>query len=104
VAKTGKMLGSTEDEEVFRQKEAFGDVMVSVTGGLGGFGWLALAPSPGTQISVDKLLWEVLQPAGFPAPLQGGKPRAFSDDAQICFIFDMCRFTRQLTFSENMID
>jgi hypothetical protein len=39
VAKTGKFIGGNEDEEVFRQKEAFGDVMVSVTGGLQGFGW-----------------------------------------------------------------
>ena len=57
--------------------------------------------NPGEQISVDELIWEILEgdpredvsdrDASIGKTLKGGSPRAIKDDARICFILDCCR-------------
>ena len=60
----------------------------------------------GKQISVDDLIWEILEgdprdeiseeEAQVGETLKGGSPRALKDDVQICVILDCCRYIRLL--------
>merc|ERR1719458_547336 len=76
------MLEESERERVVALKEILGDVIVSVKG---------------EQISIDELIWEILEGKGREEALEGDASgdgrqlRAVKDDARICIILDCCR-------------
>ena len=76
-------MGATEDTETFEQKESVGDVLISVTGQrctveeVGR--WRCLVKMSG----ILQVIWELLE---------GGEPRAVTEETIFCLILDCCRY------------